>query len=467
MIYKVIATFGIVAALFFGGCSQSASTVVEEEPEESSLDIYQKEFLINYVMLNAYYLYAHSRNELAADPTIYYGVNFDGDFLKSYCTAAFKDVCYMYEQMKDPYTRYFDPIVAFQVLEDFKESEELVGIGVEVKKNENLNLLEIVQVYGKSPAENAGLKEGDFIYSVDELTVNTEANFKKLSAGNIGDTINFKVIRNLDTLAINVEVGSYKMPTVFVYYKDSIPIIKITQFTDLTLEGKNTYDEFVDALKKTANAKSTIVDLRQNPGGSVDQCNAISKEFLFAGDTLMIDVSAKGSDEENVDEFSPEYQVIDTVVYTANTDGLATDRYIVFLADTASASCAEVVLSAVTVNRKFPIVGTLSYGKGIGQVIAETPIAGGVTFITSVVGIDKNKECYHDLGIAPDFEIADSTLALEKAVELAKEKSAKRSAGYGSKKLNHFSKKMPITSANKIPTLKDLKLRYKKADFLK
>lgn len=97
--------------------------------------------------------------------------------------------------------------------------------------------------------------------------------------------------------------------------------------------------------------------------------------------------------------------------------------------DNQSASCTEIFAAAITANLKVPIVGTTSFGKGIGQIYVTTPdTAFGA--VTNTLFYDKDGNTYHTYGFEPDFSISDADSALAKAVELAKEGTFKRTAGY-------------------------------------
>ena len=202
--------------------------------------------------------------------------------------------------------------------------------------------------------------------------------------------------------------------------------------------------------------------MRQNPDGDVDQCNKVSGALLSAGDTIIIDVQSI-VDTAVIDGRKKVFQAFDTITDINDHDGIGKDRYYILMASDSSASCAETFLSAVSVNKKTPIVGITSYGKGIGQaVLSKKEGIQGLALITALQGVDKNGESYHDLGIVPDFQIFDPAQQMAKAVELAKEGTFIRTAGYGTEKLNHFSKAREESSTSKqIPTLKDLKTRYK------
>lgn len=461
----------ILSALSFWGCSQTVSNSSDDSaldiPEEVYVpgmekidDEIEREVFFNYAVLDLAYLYSHTRNELADDYKVYLGKGSISDIEnKSYCTADFYDVCYLYNQMKDPFTQYFDPYVAKVIYASVMETDYTVGIGAEAEFDSTRAALVISQVYSGSPSEKAGLKEGDIVLQVDGLHITSKENFETMCSGNIGSIVNITVQRGLETVAIAITLEEFKEPSVILSYKDDIPVIKITQFAVTTPSDSGTYGEFVTALRKTAGAKSTIIDLRGNPGGETDQCNSISAEFLAMGDTIISDVQTNADSIWDGDYWKY-FQIFDTITYTASRDGLGKDRYYVLLADTSTASCAEIVLSSVSVNKKTPIVGQLSYGKAIGQGVIDT-YAKGLALVTAIQGYDRNWETYHDVGIVPDYQIDDPEKQMEKAVELVKEGTELRTAGYGTTRLYHFSKITSKNSERKIPTRKDLKLRFK------
>jgi C-terminal processing protease CtpA/Prc len=271
-----------------------------------------------------------------------------------------------------------------------------------------------------------------------------------------------ELFRESDTVDVKITLDDFYMPTVKTSYVDSVPVIRITEFSAVSVSDSGTYGEFMTALEKTKGAKSTILDLRGNPGGDGDQCYAIAMEMLSKGDTVSINYEA---DYDSVwkGEKWDYYQVFDTLVYKAPTDGVGNKRYYVLMADTVSASCAELVLAALTANKKSPIVGMLSYGKGIGQMYLSSE-AGimGLAMITAFKVRDKNRKSYHDLGFVPDYEISDPQKQMAKAVELAKKRSAVRTAGYGTTRLGHFSKKSASEKQETLPSLNDMKVMVRK-----
>lgn len=467
-------SLGMAAMLFFCGCDSNSSdpdetfeddVMYNTYPIDDVEDEFQLEVYNNFIYLDLAYLYGHTRNEIGDNYRIYLGKGTSSvNSVKGYCKQDYYDVCYMYNQMADPFTQYFDPNVAEVVYKSVMETDEVVGIGAEAETvtDAESSYLVVTQIYPNSPSAIAGLQEGDIIVSVDGIPITKPENFEKLCSGEIGSTIQIVVSRGEETLNITAKLDQYHAPSVKLHYEDSIPVIEILQFSATTSNKDGTYGEFLEALKKTEGYSSTIIDLRQNPGGDVDQCNKVSGALLSAGDTIIIDVQSI-VDTAVIDGRKKVFQAFDTITYINDHDGIGKDRYYILMASDSSASCAETFLSAVSVNKKTPIVGITSYGKGIGQaVLSKKEGIQGLALITALQGVDKNGESYHDLGIVPDFQIFDPAQQMAKAVELAKEGTFIRTAGYGTEKLNHFSKAREESSTGKqIPTLRDLKTRYK------
>lgn len=474
---KLSFALGVSATLLLCACEstissdpldkQLGSNVLFEtySPDEISNEV-EEELYLNFIWLDIAYLYGHTRNEIGDNYRDYIGKGTESvNKVKGRCTNNYYDVCYMYNQMADPYTRYYDPNIASIVYKNVMESEAIVGIGAEVETVSDSTSSHVVisQIYPNSPCDKAGLQEGDTILLIDDIPITKPEHFDRLCAGEKGTTIQITVSRDDETITADVILDEYNVPTVKVHYEDSIPVIEILEFSKITVSPNGTYGEFLDALEKTKGAKSTIIDLRRNLGGDVDHCNNVASEFLSAGDTIISDVVTT-MDTIIVDGHKRLAQGFDTITYTAAAEGLGKDRYYVLLSSDTSASCAEVVLSAVTVNRKFPVVGITSYGKAIGQAIFTEEDSGiqGIALITAMTGIDKNGDSYQDLGIAPDYEISDPDEQMAKAVKLAKKAKELRTAGYGTKRLHHFAKARDNANTNKaFLTPKDLKTRYK------
>lgn len=456
---KFIGILGFLAGYFTSCSSDCDSHIVlpnqkgDDSPISADTSISAYELVYNYLYLNVFYAYAHTNNELSENIEDYYQKPVQEQYGKSICVpgSAFTDVCYMYSQMKDPYTRYYDPSVAEFIYSLFLESDKTTGVGVELESiaTDEDSVFVFSQVYPKSPAALAGITTNDTLESVSGKKPQSIEEAQQLLTGNIGDVLEVSFKRGSETKQVSVTVNQYLSPTVFVSYEDSIPVIRISEFASKTVSDSGTYGEFYNALKETDWAKSTIIDLRKNPGGDVSQCHGTASELLSEGDTIIIDIESTLDSVAYVDD-NIYAQQFDTSAYIVSRDGIAKDRYLVFLADSGSASCAELMLSAVTVNKKdAPVIGLTTYGKGIGQAIQET-YANGLFFITALQSMDKNRNIYHKVGIVPDFESGDPDEQMKTAVEWAKAGTQLREAGYGTTSTGHFAKAR-ISSTTSIP----------------
>lgn len=468
----VVSLFGLA---LFTACGDDSSSAPE------NVDPAIKELVNNYLWLDMIYIYGHERNELAESVEAYAGKGTEADAVDKFglpsCTEAYYDVCHMYNQMKDPYTRYYDPSHAPEMLEWLMNPPvETVFLGAEYALYDSeKDLFEVVEA--SEDAKEDELHVGDLFYGDDVRPVVADV-------GSDTVEVSFKVTRGTGEDATEVMVKARatkaKQPTVRLRYEktesgDSIPVIRITEFDRQTVGNGGTYEEFAEALEKTKKFKSVILDFRDNGGGDTDHCNATTAEFLNKGDTITIDIGTDGTFGLKDGEYKY-YQVIDTAIVTAPEDGSAKDRYVVMLANEGSASCAELMISAIAVYKKAPIVGKLTYGKQIGQMYffrtedfedtfedPDDPFMKiwpeGLAVITQLYAYDKNWNQFQDVGIVPDYDITDRREQMKKAVELAAEATELRTAGYGTERLGHFTKATKLPGEGLQP--KNLKMRYK------
>lgn len=431
------------ATLLFQACTTSGGddTILDPYMDEDSfnrLPIEQQELLFTNFFLQAFYVNAETE---VRDADSYLGAGARNGFTEE--DYEFPDVSYMYATVSDNFTNYFSPYIAERIMNQLIYSEAAVGIGADFQEivgntctTDGLcipsNTLVFKHVYANGPADKAGVLKGDTLLLIDGREARNEQHFRRLEAVfDAGETIPFSIKRGEDTLAVMITFDEYFTPTVFVDTVESIPVITVTEFTDTTTLVTGTYGEFVAALEETAGATSTIIDLRGNPGGSVDHCVNMAAELLPKNDTVITIIS------HTIDTLTEE-PYIDTTTYIAGEDGIGVGRYYVLLADSNSASCAELMVAGVVSNTKSPVVGQITYGKAIGQSYLQT-IAGGLTGITSMRLLDKNWETYQKYGIVPDFTENDSTVAMQKAVVLAKDGTAQRTHGYGTVDKGHFT----------------------------
>lgn len=441
--HKAILGLSCLTLLGMQACTTKSSdnpfkTTEIGEEEFENLPEDAKELYYTGWLLSAFYVNADTELGEFED---YYKQGTKNGFPTDY--FEFPDVEYMFYSLSDNYTRYFSPRYAEQIINMLLYSEENVGIGVDIKEvtvpscetgddcDETKTKLVFKHVYPGAPAAKAGILKDDTLVTIDGVTPTNANMFQKLASGESGETTSIVVKRGEENRTYVVKFQEYLAPTVFVDIEDSIPVITITEFTDTTYLNTGTYGEFVNALEETKDAKATIIDLRGNPGGSVDQCMNATAELIDKNDTMAFMIS------HSIDTLT-EDPIVDTLTWTASEDGIAKGRYFVFLADTGSASCAELMLVGAISNTKSPVVGLTTYGKGIGQSYLGT-YANGIAGITSMRMLDKNKKIYHRYGIEPDYIEGDPDKAMEIAVKLAKERTAVRTKEYGSVDTGHFT----------------------------
>lgn len=403
-----LAAASLTLAAYFFGCSTDTVSPQVEVSDKAS-----KEFQFNYSFL--YYYYYKSADELE-DSEVYLESPLKAIINEKYADVA--DVIVMYESMSDPLTTYYPRTFYSAVSSAIRESDtEDKSFGMELDGE-----LRVKTVFRVGPAASAGVLKGDILLAVDNVPLNGNDSIYKAILSAKKDKFTFSVARSNDTMSIEMIRTAVISPTVYLDSAENIPVIRITEFVGKTngFDSDGTALEFEEALSRTKGAASTVLDLRGNGGGSVDLCVRMAKAVLQRGDTVIVErkwgYGKKGRDSSE--------QVV-----TVEKDGIGAGRYYVMMLDSGSASCTEIFAAALTSNLKVPVVGTNSFGKGIGQTYVTTPdSAFGVA--TSILFLDKNYQSYHLYGFEPDFYIADADSAFQKAVELASGKTSKRTAGY-------------------------------------
>ena len=282
------------------------------------------------------------------------------------------------------------------LLEDI--SGDFVGIGVYIKEEEGSIIIESPIEGG--PAQKAGVKMGDKIVSVDGK------NIKGMSTPEVIDLMkgepNTKVKLGIErekkpmTLEVKREIITIN-PVEYKILKDNIGYIKINQF------NQHTYDNLVPVLSKfyKENISNIVIDLRDNPGGLLDEVVEILGLFIPEGP--IVHIKYRGD--------------IERTYYSK----LKKPKYkLAVLINENSASASEIFAGAVQDTKVGTIVGVPSYGKGTVQQIVPLPNGDGMK-LTIAEYLTPNKRSIHKKGIKPDIivENKDDTkdTQLEKAIE--------------------------------------------------
>ena len=312
----------------------------------------------------------------------------------------------MVSALGDPYSVYYTEEEWADLM---RETEGIYyGIGAYLMIDQNTGAAKISGVINNTPAQEAGLRADDLIYMVDgEMTMGLElSEIVALVKGEEGTTVHLTIYREgeSDYLEIDVERRKIESPTVnYEMLENDIGYIQITEFDDVTT------DQFTEALAtvKGSGAKGLILDLRGNPGGSLNVVVDIAREILPKGLIVYTEDKYGERDEYNCDG-RKELEIPLVVLVNGN-----------------SASASEILAGAIKDYGKGTLVGTTTFGKGIVQRVL--PLTDGTALkLTISAYYTPNGNNIHGVGIEPDvvcefdgdaYYDDDVDNQLEKAVE--------------------------------------------------
>lgn len=252
----------------------------------------------------------------------------------------------------DPHSAWMNPEEYRNLVSDTEGAYE--GIGVEVQTTEKGVL--ITRVIDNSPAASAGLLPKDLVVQVDETST------MKLSLGAVstllkgprGTTVSLVIIRGTDanTITLSVTRDRVELPSVVAAgLKNGVGYFRVIQFR------KGTARELAEAIRakeRDSFNKGVILDLRDNPGGLLEE--SIDTVDLFLRDGLIVTTKSRVDGE---------------TAYKAASDGINFDSPVVVLVNGMSASAAEIVASALQDRKRAHLIGTATYGKGSVQTLYE------------------------------------------------------------------------------------------------
>ena len=260
--------------------------------------------------------------------------------------------------LDDPYSHYYPPALyrSFQ----YETNPQVAGIGVEVAAEPVHRGIEVEEVFQGSPAARAGIRRGDIITAVGakSLAGKTVEAGSKLIRGKAGSTVRLTISRNGNTRSVTITRADVTVPVVsskLLHYKGKA--LGYLQFTQFTVGSAAQLDLQVRKMLK-AGAKGLILDLRDNPGGLLEQAVGVASLFIKSG-TI---VTTRGRSQP-------------TTVYTALGDAVAPTIPMAVLVDRGTASSAEIVTGALKDHGRAKVVGTRTYGKGVFQELM--PLQGG------------------------------------------------------------------------------------------
>jgi carboxyl-terminal processing protease len=290
----------------------------------------------------------------------------------------------------DPHSGYLDPEDYEEVREDTQGT--FGGLGIEViMENE---VVKVVSPIDETPAARAGVLANDFIVEIDGepvqgLTLDQAVDKMR---GEVGTKIVLTIVREgLDEpLEVEIVRDIITFRVVRTSVRDNVGVIRLARFTGQAYAG---VEDAVRELKEDLgdDLKGLILDLRNNPGGLVDQAVFISDAFLARGNIL----STRGRTAE------------ENMRYDANPDDLdklIADIPLIVLINGGSASASEIVAGALQDQKRATLVGTRSFGKGSVQSIISLGANGAMRLTTSRYYTPSGRSI-QAAGINPDIEI--------------------------------------------------------------
>jgi carboxyl-terminal processing protease len=289
----------------------------------------------------------------------------------------------------DPHSSYMPPDQAAEMREQTRG--EFGGLGIEVTQEEGF--VKVVSPMEGTPADEAGMQTGDFITHVNGesllgLTMNQSLD---LMRGPVGSEVTLTVVREGVEKPFDVKIvrDTIKMTAVRTRTEGKTVILRISTFND------QTFPNLADGLKKAVDeaggmdkVNGFVVDLRNNPGGLLNQAIKVSDAFLDAGEI----VSTRGRTPEDGER------------YNATPGDLALGKPMVVLINGGSASASEIVAGALQDHRRAIVIGTKSFGKGSVQTVM--PLRGeGAMRLTTARYYTPSGRSIQALGVSPDIVV--------------------------------------------------------------
>ena len=284
----------------------------------------------------------------------------------------------------DPYTYYYTPDQYAQLWADDKG--EYAGIGIQIMGNYATGLCTISRVFLDSPALDAGLRKGDVLTRVEDIDVVTTTlqDAVNIMRGEPGTPVNVQVQRGDQLLDFVVDRAVVHVNWVNSCMLDGdVGYISLYEFSG---DCSPSFAVHLDNLMSQG-AKALVIDLRDNPGGWVDDAQKVADMFLEEGNVASL-VYRDGTTE----------------LYTTTTDGKENPIPLVVLVNEYSASASEILAGALQDRGRATIVGTQTFGKGVVQYVLPVGTRGAGMQLTVAQYYTPNGNEVHKVGITPDIE---------------------------------------------------------------
>lgn len=301
----------------------------------------------------------------------------------------------------DPHSSFLSPDDAAKMRTQTRG--EFGGLGIEVTQEEGF--VKVVSPMDGTPADKAGMMAGDFITEVDgeSLLGLTLDDAVDMMRGPVGSEIVVTVVREGvdEPFEVSIIRDTIELTAVRSRIEGETVVLRIITFSDQTYPKLlENFNEQVEAAGGIDNVNGFVLDLRNNPGGLLNQAIQVSDAFLNEGEI----VSTRGRDIADSDRFNA-------------TDGdLAEGKPMVVLINGGSASASEIVAGALQDHRRAIVVGTKSFGKGSVQTVM--PLRGdGAMRLTTARYYTPSGRSIQALGVSPDIVVQQPTVLPDEVAE--------------------------------------------------
>jgi carboxyl-terminal processing protease len=290
----------------------------------------------------------------------------------------------------DPHSGYLNP----ESFDDMRDQTrgEYGGLGIEVTSEEGV--VKVISPMDGTPAANAGIKAGDYITAVDGESVLglSVTDAVKQMRGKPGEPVTLTIAREKsDPFDVKLVREVIKPKLVTAKMEGDDGYLRVGSFNEKTTDEAEA--AFAALRAKNPKMKGLILDLRNNPGGLLDQAVGVSDLFLDGGEI----VSQRGRDPRDVER------------YNARPGDIAQGLPMVVLINSGSASAAEIVAGALQDRKRAELVGLTSFGKGSVQTVI--PLRGGLDGalkLTTARYYTPSGRSIQRTGIEPDLEVAST-----------------------------------------------------------
>jgi carboxyl-terminal processing protease len=290
----------------------------------------------------------------------------------------------------DPHSSYMDP-KSFRDME-VETKGEFGGLGIEVTMEDGL--IKVVAPIDETPAAKAGILANDLIIKLDDEQVQgmTMNQAVEKMRGPVNTKVKLTIMRKGQDKPIEVSLTREVIHVRSVRSQvegDDVGYIRMTQFSDQTTDGLKKAIADITAKVSNDKLKGYILDLRNNPGGLLDQAISVSSTFIQRGEI----VSTRGRNAE------------ETARFNAHGGDLTKGKPLIVLINGGSASASEIVAGALQDQKRATILGTRSFGKGSVQTIIPLGSDNGALRLTTARYFTPSGRSIQAKGIVPDIEV--------------------------------------------------------------